>query len=302
MNKEWFSHDYGTRHKMKLSALIKEKKMRGYGLFWVIVEMLYETSDKWMDLDEVTYIAIEGQSGESATFVREFVDQCIGKYKVFHQDGNRFTTQRVLLNMDTRLAISQQKSESGKKGAEARWQKIAGANGEMASAIECHDGEMANDGKGKESKVKERRVKSYLRPKGLTASSEADPAEIKALKVEYDQLVESLSGKENVECWNGVKAFVAEKKPSFLEPYIDLWNIFALNHHLIKQPIRITDHRRKKLETRLREPGFDFISILSAVKKSNFLQGRNDREWTVDFEFIVHSEENYTKISEGKYK
>lgn len=276
--------------------------MRGYGLFWVIVEMLHEDSTRWMDLEELTYISIAAQAEESPKYVQEFVEQCISRYKVFIQEENRFTTERVLRNIDIRMEISESRSESGKKGAMARWQNMANANGKDGEAIAPPDGKIANDGKGKESKEKEIKGKNYLRPKGLTASSEADPAETKALKKEYDELVESLLDKERVECWNGIKGFVADKKPLFLEPYLDLWNIFALTNRLIKQPSRATDHRRKKLETRIREPGFDFIGILNVIKQSAFLKGGNDREWTVDFEFIVHSEENYTKIIEGKYK
>lgn len=93
--KEYFSHDYGTRHKKKMAALRKEKKMRGYGLFWVIVEMLHEDSTRWMDLDELTYIAIGAQSDESAKYVQEFIDHCINRYKVFIQDENRFTTEKL---------------------------------------------------------------------------------------------------------------------------------------------------------------------------------------------------------------
>jgi len=298
--KEYFPHDFGTRHKKKMAAMRKEKKMRGYGLFWVIVEMLHEDDARWMDLDELTYISIAAQAEESPRYVQDFVDQCINRYKVFIQEGSRFTTARVLRNIDIRMGISESRAEAGRKGAEARWQNMANANGKNSDAMANDSKPIAKDGKEKENK--EKKSKSYLRPKGLTASSEADPAELKQLKQEYDDLVTVLSDKENIDCWNGVKAFIAEKKPLFIEPYIDLWNIFALNRKLIKQPIRITDHRRKKFETRIKEPGFDFIAILAAVKKSAFLTGDNDRGWTVDFEFLIHSEENYTKIIEEKYK
>lgn len=298
--KEYFSHDYGTRHKKKMAALRKEKKMRGYGLFWVIVEMLHEDDTRWMELEEITYISIAAQAEESPKFVQEFVDACINRYKVFIQEENRFTTARVLRNIDMRLELSESRSESGKKGAMARWQNMASANGKDGEAI-ANDGKpMAKHGKEKESKEKE--SKSYLRPKGLTASSEADPAELKELKKGYDELVTTLEGKENIECWNGVKGFIADKRPTFIEPYIDLWNIFALTRQLIKQPIRVTPKRLKKFNTRIREPGFDFIAILAAVKKSKFLKGDNERSWKVGFEFIIESEENYTKILEEKYE
>lgn len=300
MTKEWFPHDYGTRHKQKMAVLLHEQKPRGYGLFWIIVEMLYEGSDKWMGLDEITYIAIEKESGEPAEDVKEFINKCINRYKVFKRKGSRFTTERVLSNIDDRLELSKKRSEAGRRSGEARREK--GSNDEHLLNKDEHLFDNGEQKGTEERKGDKKKGKNYLRPKGLTASFEADPAEIRELKKEYDQLVDTLPDKENIEIWNNVKGFITDKKPTFLEPYIDLWNIFALTQKLILRPIHITDHRRKKLETRVREPGFDFVAVLQEVKKSNFLQGKNDRQWTVDFEFIVHSEENYTKILEGKYK
>lgn len=155
MTKEYFSHDYGTRHKKRLAALVSEKKMRGYGLFWVIVEMLHEDSTRWMELDEMTYIAIAGQSGENVTYIKEFVDACINRYKVFMQHENKFTTERVLRNIDKRLEISASRSESGRRGAEAKWQTDGKP---MANAKQTDSNEMAKNGKGKEIKVKEKKV------------------------------------------------------------------------------------------------------------------------------------------------
>lgn len=298
--KEYFSHDYGTRHKKKMAALKHEYKMKGYGLFWVIVEMLHEDSTRWMDLDEITYIAICTQSGESVVYIKKFVDDCINRYQVFIQEENRFTTERVLRNIDKRLELSEVRSEAGKRGAMAKWQNNGYANGKDGKPEVLPLANLANDGKGKESKVKE--SKNYLRPKGLTAAFAADTSETKILKQQYDVLVTDLETKDVQVSWEAIKSFILDKKPAFIEPFIDLWNIFALTHRLIKSPIRVTDHRRRKFETRIREQGFDFVKVLQAIRISNFLKGQNDRSWTVDFEFIIHSEENYIKILEGKYK
>lgn len=49
------------------------------------------------------------------------------------------------------------------------------------------------------------------------------------------------------------------------------------------------------------EPGFDFLKILEGIQTSSFLKGDNSNGWKVSIEFILESEENYTKILEGKY-
>ncbi|MBC7947192.1 MAG: hypothetical protein H7Y42_04880 [Chitinophagaceae bacterium] len=111
-----------------------------------------------------------------------------------------------------------------------------------------------------------------------------------------------MENKENDEVWNSIRTFIAEKKPVFFEPYMDAWNIFAISMRLIKQPSKITAKRRAKFQTRIGESGFDFLRILEIIKKSSFLKGDNNRSWKVSIEFILESEENYTKILEEKYE
>lgn len=151
MSKEYFSHDYNTRNKKKLAALIHYEKMKGYGLFWVIVEMLHEDSCKWMDLDEVTYIAIKNESGCDIKYIKTFVEKCISTYKVFIKEGSRFTTDRVLRNIEKRDEIKQKRSFAGKLSAEKRKQKSTHAE-HMLNTSE-HVSNKTQQRKVKESKV-----------------------------------------------------------------------------------------------------------------------------------------------------
>lgn len=160
--------------------------------------------------------------------------------------------------------------------------------------------QLASNPNNKDKKYKNGK-KLELRPKGLTASFDADRQEAIQSKKEYEELLEKLEGKESQSCWEQIKAFIQSVKPRFLDPYIDTWNIFALHYKLQKGPIRITEWRRKKFGTRIQEEGFDFLEILAKVKGNNFLKGNNDRNWKVGFDFIIESEQNYTKILEEKY-
>jgi len=120
MAKEYFSHDYNTRNKKKISALIHDFKIKGYGLFWIIVEMLHEDSTNWMELDDFSYKSIAKESGCTVDFVREFIDKCISQYQVFIKDDTRFTTERVLSNINKRAEVKAIKARAGKASADAR--------------------------------------------------------------------------------------------------------------------------------------------------------------------------------------
>lgn len=130
----------------------------------------------------------------------------------------------------------------------------------------------------------------------------ADAMSDDSLKKNYRELVNSLSGKTSSEIWVALKEFVKKERPAFFDPYLDLWNIFAIRAGLIKEPQRSTDKRLNKFRTRIRESGFDFLKILEKIQASGFLKGSNEKGWKVSIEFILDSQENYTKILEGKYE
>jgi hypothetical protein len=139
------------------------------------------------------------------------------------------------------------------------------------------------------------------RPNGLTASVEAAKVQQLRLKESYQELVKDMDGKDHTYIWKSIKAFIQTNHPTFIEPYVDSWNVFAINYRLQKNPIRITKGRSQHFNQRIREKEFDFLQVLAKIKTSKFLNGHNDRHWVVSFDFIIRSEENYTKILEGKY-
>lgn len=138
------------------------------------------------------------------------------------------------------------------------------------------------------------------RAKALSGSDE--PA--KVTKREYDILVSGLQEQkaDNLKIWNEVKMFIATNKPEFVEPYMDIWNIFAAKQNPKLSLLEgASIGRDKKFKTRIREDSFDFLKILAAISKSDFLKGK-DGGWRVDWTFIFENDTNYLKILEGKYK
>ena len=79
------------------------------------------------------------------------------------------------------------------------------------------------------------------------------------------------------------------------------WNSFAEQYQLPKI-LQITKKRLSHIKARMKEPEFDFNKITEKIKHSDFLLGKNNRGWKVDFDFIISSKDNYLKILEGKYE
>lgn len=285
MNKEYFSHDYNTRNKKKLAAIIHDYKMTGYGLFWVIAEMLHEDAENWMGLDQLTYISIAKESGCEVGLITEFIRKCIDEYKVFIEQDGRFTTERVLRNIEKRLDIKEKRSKAGRAGANAKHLP--------ANAEQMPNGDVAKVGKVKERKGKESK-------EGITANAvaaNAAPTEFdsdKELRKEFSELAIPDNSKD---AFPIVKNWIETKNPVFIEPYVTAWNIFA-SFYKLPAVIRITETRRRKFRTRIRDQGFKFFDILNKAKSSDFIKNGS---W-FGFDWIMENETNYVKIIEGNYK
>jgi hypothetical protein len=64
---------------------------------------------------------------------------------------------------------------------------------------------------------------------------------------------------------------------------------------------RLTGHRQRQLAARLRENTIDdWRDAMSALEKSRFCKGDNDRGWRADFDFLLQPK-SFTKLLEGAY-
>lgn len=91
--------------------------------------------------------------------------------------------------------------------------------------------------------------------------------------------------------------FIRDHRPDFIEPYVELWNIFA-GERGKAQVSKITDSRKKKFKTRIGEKAFDFLKVLEkAGKAGDFL---SVSKWFT-FDWIMESDSNYLKVMEGNY-
>lgn len=69
---------------------------------------------------------------------------------------------------------------------------------------------------------------------------------------------------------------------------------------------KITDDRIKKIRTRAASFKMynirDWKKIFQMIPESDFLCGDNDRNWTITFDWLINSDKNLSKVSEGNFK
>lgn len=129
-----------------------------------------------------------------------------------------------------------------------------------------------------------------------------DSAKTKAEQEHYEsEIVPKLRNMEAVDQKRKIAEYIHEKKPAFYSPYKDLWDLSAHGNKLATVK-KMSDGRLKKFKSRIKDPDFDFIEVMKAIKKSSMLRGDNARGWKVDWDFIFENDTNYLKIIEGKYQ
>lgn len=147
----YFSHDYNSRNDSKVRRLVAKHGMAGYGVFWSIVEDLYNNANALQtDYDVIAYDLRVDES---------MVKSIVEDFNLFVIDGDTFGSSSV----ERRLNDRNEKSIKAKRSANLRWEK---KRFEDANALRAQsDGNAIKEKKGKEIKgneKKENEIKSIL--------------------------------------------------------------------------------------------------------------------------------------------
>jgi len=146
----YFPHDYNAIHDPKITKLRMKYGMEGYGVYWALIEQLYNNANA-LQLD-CECIAFELRVDASV------VQGVITEFDLFEIDAQEFGSLSVERRLSKREAISKKRSANASK----RWESSKKSD---ASAMQVHTESDANakqiyakEKKGKEKKRKESKV------------------------------------------------------------------------------------------------------------------------------------------------
>jgi hypothetical protein len=208
----YFSHDYNARQDDKIKRLIRKHGMAGYGIFWAIVEDLYNNANA-LRLD-CEGMAFEYRVGE------DVIESIINDFDLFVFDGELFGSKSV----ENRLNERDKKSKKASENARKRWDKHNEINISDANALQTQsDGNAKKERKGKEKK--ERKGKEIIIPSLIEF---CDYVKLQ-IPNEYSQIEKSL--KLKYEAWK-----INEWKDGYNTPIVN-WKAKVLNtiQHLKKE-------------------------------------------------------------------
>ena len=133
----YFSHDYNARNDSKIKKLLSKHGYLGYGLFWAIIEDLYNNANALpTDYESIAY---------DLRTDSEIIKSVINDFDLFVLDGGNFGS----LSIEKRINERNEKSKNARLAAESRWNKVK----EDANAMQTHSNRNAiKERKGKEIK------------------------------------------------------------------------------------------------------------------------------------------------------
>jgi hypothetical protein len=143
----YFSHDYHSRSDEKILRVRAKYGARGYGTFWMLVEIMAESSLPHIQLRDIPAIAVS--INEDVKWLKEFIDFCIDEAKLFLCDGELFTSQRMIKHKTFRENFR----IKGQEGAAKRWGHDSPPNAPPNSPPNAKE-RKGKDIKGKDIKIK----------------------------------------------------------------------------------------------------------------------------------------------------
>ncbi len=115
----YFSHDANARNDPDILAMRSKHGIKGYGMYWVVVEMLREQNDYKLKLNGYTSNALAMQMQCDPHYAEEFLKDCIDEFDLLQSDGKHVWSPSLLRRMQRK----EEKSEQARKAAMARWDK-----------------------------------------------------------------------------------------------------------------------------------------------------------------------------------
>ncbi len=140
----YFSHDANARNDLKISAMISKYGMAGYGQYWIIIEVLRESSSFEIEQKQYTIDALAKQMQCTPDQVQSFIDACINDYALLKSDGEKIWSE----SLKRRMGIKNEIIEKRRQAAISRWSSAS------AMQKQCK----SNAIKVNESKVKEKKI------------------------------------------------------------------------------------------------------------------------------------------------
>ena len=156
----YFSHDSNARNDEKILMLMAEHGLKGYGAYWILIEMMFENSETCLYHDKIKGIAFSYNI--DITELEQIISTAISE-GLFVSDGTTFWSESLRRRKGRYHELKRKRSEAGKKGMAKRWgldnkdiTELKQSNNKAITELkQSNNKDITNNNKGKERKGKE---------------------------------------------------------------------------------------------------------------------------------------------------
>lgn len=270
-NTFYFTHDFNSRSDIKIKKLIMKYGILGYGIYWCIVEDLYQNANALpMHCESIAY--------ELRTSP-EIIESIIKDFDLFVYDAENFGSLSVQRRIDERNSKSLKARESAFK----RWNKSESNANAMQTQSECN---AIKESKVKENKRKEIKINNPSN-KFDVASGNFNSDFEKSIKDDLSNSNNHIEGDVSNEKDNATGERITAKNQkekagdtSEFKKMLDLYDSFCKKNEIV---MRITASDGKSLKEII-----TYLKEIPSVKN-------NEKDIYQTFEFILNNFGNLDK-------
>lgn len=235
MSKEsyYFSHDANARNDEKILMLRAEHGWEGYGVYWMLIEMMFESSETKLSIKKLKGIAVNNNI--AITVLQDVINTCITE-ELFETDEEFFWSNSLLKRKSKLIDLKKSRSEAGKKAMEKRWAKKESAenievnNTVITELYQKDNTPITNYNKGKETKGKEIKENKQTTEEKVVVDDVVLSAALKELEGRDDiRNKKAYALKMIADGWQPVKQETKKQFKGFPPEVVALWEEYERN-------------------------------------------------------------------------
>lgn len=281
MAMNYFPHDFNARNDVRIVRLRMELGNKGVGVYWSIVEMLYEAGGKMKiaDLNTVAFAINEEQA---------IVQKVVQQYDLFKFDDKFFWNDTITERLKAIKKITASRSAAGKASGRRRLEN-KDKKADNQEYIENKNAQQNNNTCSTNAEQVFNRCST-----SAEHEEEQTPNNIKEIKrkeiKENNKEDIVLSPAETGDGGGSVR----------YKEILDYYNRACSSCNLVRC-VKLTDRRKDAIRARVKEFGLRHVfRAIDIASQSAFMNGHNDRNWKADFDFVFNANK-MARILENKY-
>lgn len=260
---QYFQHDYDARHDEKLTKLRRILGGEGLGIFWCVIECLYNNGGKlpFSEVEEISY---------DLRFTKETVLKVIKDFGLFGFDNDKFWSNTVISRLKERKNISEKRREA---------------------AYAMHRKKDGFDANAKQMQSKCTTFATNLQMQTPCTGAQ----EIINIKDIKDKSINN-----NIESKDSLSVCTDSKEKINYIEIVSFYNNSVKGTN-IPECVKLTEKRKQMISARVKEYGIEKVyEAIQRCAQSDFCNAHNDRNWHANFEFVFNANK-MANILEGKY-